>query len=301
MVRSKNIRYGSINEFLDAIHKNLLTSPFPSQSSLAEMFNISRTTVRHILEYLLEKKIIEKQGNEYHVIRYPNKTDFFPVESSLPDQQIVLFEKAFYQMIKRKELMPGDTFTELQLAKKSHVSSSVVREFLVEFSRYGLIKNTHRGNWHMMKFSREYAEKLFEFRELLETNALTHFLNLPPDDHRWILAKELLLKHRTLRETVTINYRDFSQLDYELHSLILSGANNPFFNQSLEIITVIFHFQYQWDESDLKERNVLAIEEHMTILSALISRNDIVAMNELRHHLDTAKRTMINSIQQTYE
>ncbi|SPZ23708.1 Uncharacterised protein [Providencia rettgeri] len=64
---------------------------------------------------------------------------------------------------------------------------------------------------------------------------------------------------------------------------------------------MIFHFQYQWDESDLKERNVLAIEEHMTILSALISRNDIVAMNELRHHLDTAKRTMINSIQQTYE
>lgn len=49
MVRSKNIRYGSINEFLDAIHKNLLTSPFPSQSSLAEMFNISRTTVRHTL------------------------------------------------------------------------------------------------------------------------------------------------------------------------------------------------------------------------------------------------------------
>nr|WP_314263090.1 GntR family transcriptional regulator [uncultured Moellerella sp.] len=301
MVRSKNLRYSSINELLDAINKKLLTSPFPSQSMLAEMFDISRTTVRHTLEYLIEKKIIEKRDEHFYIIRSPQESDFFETQSGSSDKQITLFEKAFYQMIQQRELLPGDSFTELQLAKKTNVNSSVVREFLVDFSRYGLIQNIRRGQWDMMKFSHEYAEKLFEFRELLETNALTHFLNLPDGDHRWILAKELLMKHRSLRDTVTINYRELSQLDHELHSLILSGANNPFFTQALEIITVIFHFQYQWDESDLRERNILAIEEHMTILSALISRNDLVAMNELRRHLDTAKRTMINSIQRTYQ
>ncbi len=301
MVRSKNLRYSSINELLDAINKKLLTSPFPSQSMLAEMFDISRTTVRHTLEYLIEKKIIEKRGEHFYIIRSPQESDFFETQAGSSDKQITLFEKAFYQMIQQRELLPGDSFTELQLAKKTNVNSSVVREFLVDFSRYGLIQNIRRGQWDMMKFSHEYAEKLFEFRELLETNALTHFLNLPEGDHRWILAKELLMKHRALRDTVTINYRELSQLDHELHSLILSGANNPFFTQALEIITVIFHFQYQWDESDLRERNILAIEEHMTILSALISRNDLVAMNELRRHLDTAKRTMINSIQRTYQ
>ena len=301
MVRSKNLRYSSINELLDAINKRLLTSPFPSQSTLAEMFDISRTTVRHTLEYLIEKKIIEKKDEQFHIIRSPLESDFFETTSGSSDQQITLFEKAFYQMIQQRELLPGDSFTELQLAKKTNVNSSVVREFLVNFSRYGLIKNIRRGQWDMMKFSHEYAEKLFEFRELLETNALTHFLNLPDGDHRWVLAKELLMKHRALRETVTINYRELSQLDHELHSLILSGANNLFFTQALEIITIIFHFQYQWDESDLRERNILAIEEHMTILSALISRNDLVAMNELRRHLETAKRTMINSIQRTYQ
>ena len=57
-----------------------------------------------------------------------------------------------------------------------------------------------------------------------------------------------------------------------MHTLILSAANNPFFNQSLEIISVIFHSHYQWDESDLKQRNIVALEEHMAILTALISR-----------------------------
>ena len=37
---------------------------------------------------------------------------------------------------------------------------------------------------------------------------------------------------------------------------------------------MIFHFHYQWDESDLKQRNIIAIDEHMTILSALICRSD---------------------------
>ncbi len=72
------------------------------------------------------------------------------------------------------------------------------------------------------------TQKNFLSLGVTRNQCIDSFLNLPPDDHRWILAKELLLKHRTLRETVTINYRDFSQLDYELHSLILSGANNPF-------------------------------------------------------------------------
>nr|VXZ88993.1 Uncharacterised protein [Klebsiella pneumoniae] len=40
---------------------------------------------------------------------------------------------------------------------------------------------------------------------------------------------------------------------------------------------MIFHFHYQWDESDLKQRNIIAIDEHMTILSALICRSDLDA------------------------
>ncbi|STL26390.1 DNA-binding transcriptional regulator [Escherichia coli] len=77
------------------------------------------------------------------------------------------------------------------------------------------------------------------------------------------------------------------------------AADNIFFNQSLEIISVIFHFHYQWDESDLKQRNIIAVDEHMTILSALICRSDLDAITALRNHLDTAKQSMIRSIRQT--
>jgi DNA-binding GntR family transcriptional regulator len=111
-------------------------------------------------------------------------------------------------------------------------------------------------------------------------------------------ARDLLDRHRSMRDTIASNYRHFAALDKEMHTLILSAANNPFFNQSLEIISVIFHSHYQWDETDLKQRNIVALEEHMAILTALISRQDVEALCALHNHLGTAKTSMIRSIRQ---
>ncbi|MGG4607745.1 GntR family transcriptional regulator [Providencia sp. Me31A] len=297
MARTQNLRHKVINQFIDAIRHQYIRSPLPSQSLLAEMYNVSRTTVRHVLNYLVEQQILEKINNDYVILREPNDADLLDTIIELPDIQLTEFESFFYNLIQQRELKPGDSFTELQLAHRANVSPVVVREFLLQFSQYNLIENLRRGFWSLKTFEQDYAEKLFELRELLETYALTRFMNLPLDDKRWVQAKELLFQHRQLRETIVDDYRTFSELDRKFHSLLLSAANNPFFEQSLNMVTIIFHFHYQWDDSDLRERNVLAIEEHMTILSAIISHNDLQAMNELRNHLKTAQQSMKRSLQ----
>ncbi|MGQ0453638.1 hypothetical protein ACT4UM_14860, partial [Bacillus sp. SS-TM] len=50
--------------------------------------------------------------------------------------------------------------------------------------------------------------------------------------------------------------------------------------------------EFKWDESDLKQRNIIAVDEHMTILSALICRSDLDATLALRNHLNSAKQSM---------
>lgn len=213
-------------------------------------------------------------------------------------EQNRIFEQAFFTMINQRQLRAGESFSELQLARAAGVSPVVVREYLLKFERYNLIKNEKRGQWSMKQFDQAYAEQLFELREMLETHSLQHFLNLPDDDPRWLQAKTLLERHRILRDSIGSSFRMFSQLDREFHALLLSAADNVFFNQSLEIISVIFHFHYQWDESDLKQRNIIAIDEHMTILSALICRSDLDATLALCNHLNSAKQSMIRSINQ---
>ncbi|MCL0178613.1 FCD domain-containing protein, partial [Klebsiella pneumoniae] len=100
-------------------------------------------------------------------------------------------------------------------------------------SRYNLIESEKRGQWNMKKFEQSWAEQLFELREMLETHALQHFLNLPDSDARWLQAKTLLERHRTLRDSIGDSFSMFSQLDRDFHSLLLSAADNIFFNQSL--------------------------------------------------------------------
>ncbi|HGM5488444.1 TPA: GntR family transcriptional regulator [Serratia fonticola] len=298
MSRTQNLRQNVINQLIDGILQGHIRSPLPSQAALAEMYNISRTTVRHTLAHLRQRGVLEQVNDDYVILRMPLAEDGFDCMSHSPDEQAKQFEQAFYQMINQKQLRAGDSFTELQLARAANVSPVVVREFLLRFSRYDLIDNVRRGQWSMKKLDQSYAEQLFELRQMLETHALSRFINLPAEDGRWLQAKELLSQHRQLRDTISANYRQFSQLDSDFHALILSAANNAFFNQSLEIISVIFHFHYQWDETHLKQQNIVSVEEHMAILSALLCRNDQEAARELHRHLETAKQAMIRSLTQ---
>ncbi|WP_338559929.1 GntR family transcriptional regulator [Erwinia sp. E_sp_B04_7] len=298
MSRTQNLRHNVVNQMLEGISNKHIRSPLPPQAALAEMFNVSRTTVRHTLAHLHERGVLDKVQDQYLIVRYPSEEDGFDAVTTSLDEQARQFEQAFFQMINQKTLCAGESFSELQLAQLVGVSPVVVREFLLRFSRYNLIESVRRGHWLMKKFDRRYAEKLFELREMLETHALNRFLNLPAGDERWIKARDLLNRHREMRDTIASSYRMFAQLDREMHQLILSAADNPFIDQSLEIISVIFHSHYQWDESDLKQRNIVALEEHMAILTAIISRNDVEASCELHRHLATAKESMIRSIKQ---
>ena len=298
MSRSQNLRHNVINQIIDDMARGHIPSPLPSQSALAEMYNISRTTVRHMLSHLGECGVLTQVGSHYVIVRKPEHDDGFDCTTASMTEQNRIFEQAFFTMINQRQLRAGESFSELQLARAAGVSPVVVREYLLKFERYNLIKNEKRGQWSMKQFDQAYAEQLFELREMLETHSLQHFLNLPDDDPRWLQAKTLLERHRMLRDSIGSSFRMFSQLDREFHALLLSAADNIFFNQSLEIISVIFHFHYQWDESDLKQRNIIAIDEHMTILSALICRSDLDAILALRNHLETAKQSMLRSIQQ---
>ena len=295
MSRSQNLRH---NVIIDDMARGHIPSPLPSQSALAEMYNISRTTVRHMLSHLGECGVLTQVGSHYVIVRKPDHDDGFACTTASMTEQNRIFEQAFFTMINQRQLRAGESFSELQLARAAGVSPVVVREYLLKFERYNLIKNEKRGQWSMKQFDQAYAEQLFELREMLETHSLQHFLNLPDDDPRWLQAKTLLERHRILRDSIGSSFRMFSQLDREFHALLLSAADNVFFNQSLEIISVIFHFHYQWDESDLKQRNIIAIDEHMTILSALICRSDLDATLALCNHLNSAKQSMIRSINQ---
>lgn len=62
MSRSQNLRHNVINQVINDMARGFIPSPLPSQSALAEMYNINRTTVRHILCHLCERGVLSRQS-----------------------------------------------------------------------------------------------------------------------------------------------------------------------------------------------------------------------------------------------
>ena len=62
------------------------------------------------------------------------------------------------------------------------------------------------------------------------------------------------------------------------------------------MISIIFHYHYQWDKTDEKERNIVAIGEHLDYIAALRSRDLRLINAKCRAHLRSARATMLRSI-----
>ncbi len=153
MSRSQNLRHNVINQVIDDMARGHIPSPLPSQSALAEMYNISRTTVRHILSHLRECGVLTQVGNDYVIARKPDHDDGFACTTASMSEQNKVFEQAFFTMINQRQLRPGETFSELQLARAAGVSPVVVREYLLKFGRYNLIQSEKRGQWSISRSS----------------------------------------------------------------------------------------------------------------------------------------------------
>lgn len=74
MSRSQNLRHSVINQVIEDMARGNIPSPLPSQSGLAEMYNISRTTVRHILQHLSACGVLTLVGKIMLSPANPNRT-----------------------------------------------------------------------------------------------------------------------------------------------------------------------------------------------------------------------------------
>lgn len=150
-------------------------------NTLAKKFNVSRTTIRTALKELEKKGVVEINDNQKRVIRTPVDTDYFDTSNSVSSKEEII-ETYFLDLINHGKLLPGDKFSELELAKSSGCNTITVRAFLIKFSRFGLIEKKPRAKWQMIKFDDKFALELVQFRRILEMNWITQLMATPADN-----------------------------------------------------------------------------------------------------------------------
>jgi DNA-binding GntR family transcriptional regulator len=266
-----------------------------SEAEIGERLEVSRTTVRSVLSGLTQAQILRMEGSRRVLHRIPDRRDYFPeVETETVAQAV---ERQFLQWVLQSDRRPGDLVNASELARQFNSSTTAVREYLTRFSHYGLLQRKENSGWIFMGVTPEFANELYEIREMFELRSARRFAELPAEAAAWAELTAIEREHRSLLSEIDDRSSDFSRLDERFHRLINDASRNRFIRDFYDVIALIFHYHYQWNKFDEKERNIVALNEHLEYIEALRTRDLRLVDMKCRAHLSTVRKTLLKSIE----
>ncbi len=200
---------------------------------------------------------------------------------------------AVYENIKRDifefRLLPGDRFTETEVAERIGVSRTPVREALYRLEQEGYILVSSRNGWSVKTFDFEYFENLYDVRVILELAAVRKLcgaMDTPDLD----ALKEIWLVSAAKRIK---DPQRVSDCDEEFHQGIMRAAGNPEMARMHRDITERIRIIRRLDFTR-PERVEATYDEHARILRAIIKRRTDQASLLLRSHIEASKSVVRN-------
>ncbi|RYH08502.1 GntR family transcriptional regulator [Tropicimonas sp. IMCC6043] len=294
MARSSAVFKDAYNRALDILDDVGARGRLPSESVIAEHLSVSRTTVRAVLDRLRAQGLIAWNGRYKTVLRAPQGTDRFGDEETQTTAQKI--ETRFMEYVLGGDLEPGAVLRESELARTFGTSPSAVREFLIRFSRFGLIEKQPNRHWVLRGFTRAFAIELFDVREMFELKAFEVLLADGPESAARAELIAMAPAFREVAERDTASALALPRLDERFHRLLMELLKNRFADDFFEIVPLIFHYHYRWNKADEAERNRVACREHLAIIEALDAGDDRAALALFRVHLASSRRTLLASV-----
>jgi DNA-binding GntR family transcriptional regulator len=181
-------------------------------------------------------------------------------------------------------LLPGDRFTETEMAERFKVSRTPVRDALYRLEREGFLQVSFRSGWSVRPFDFAQFEELYDLRITLEIAAVEKICETenPPElaglNEIWLVSKEQRLT----------DAQQVAGLDEAFHEgLQIAAGNREMVRVHREIterIRIIRRLDF------IKPQRVDATyDEHAEILRLLRRRNSAEAVMLLRSHIEVSK------------
>ncbi|MGO4302415.1 GntR family transcriptional regulator [Cupriavidus sp. RAF12] len=187
-------------------------------------------------------------------------------------------------------LLPGDRFTENDVAERLGISRTPVREALLRLQADGLVRGYYRNGWEVVPLDLARFEALYELRTLLETHAVTRLCQQPAAPHldrAGLVARLDAIWRVPVAERLTDGHH-VARLDEAFHLAIVHAAGNPesaaVHQQVTDRIRIIRRLDFAYGE-----RISLTYDEHAAILDALDACDGPRAVALLSTHIEDGR------------
>lgn len=181
-------------------------------------------------------------------------------------------------------LLPGDRFTEGEVAARLKVSRTPVRDALKRLDKEGYLRVHFRSGWSVRELDFSQFDHLYDLRIILEVAAVRHLCEAPSRPDLEALKKVWLVPpDERLRDPVAV-----SSLDEAFHSSLVSAAGNPEVLRCHQDVTERIRVLRRLDFTE-PARVTLTYQEHGQILRAIIRRQADHAILLLKAHIEMSK------------
>jgi len=194
-----------------------------------------------------------------------------------------------YQALKQDifdfRLMPGDRFSEKEIAERLEVSRTPVRQALFWLEREGYVEVWFRSGWQVKPFDFAYFEELYDFRTVVECEAVRRLCALPSPLCADTLAP---LKSFWIDAPRLENGKAVSAHDEAFHIALVAAAGNQemarIHAELTEKIRIIRRLDFTRDD-----RVDATYREHAQILQAIFQQQTEEAQRILTDHIAVSK------------
>ena len=182
------------------------------------------------------------------------------------------------------ELLPGDRFSEAEVAGRLKMSRTPVRDALYRLEREGYLQVHLRVGWSVQPYNFQRFEDFYDLRLILEEASVIRLCELPA--RRGL--DELLSVWLASAADRRTDAKEVSSLDEAFHTQLVGIAGNAEVARCHHEVTERIHIIRRLDFTQ-PHRIHATYDEHAQILRAIIRRRADEANRLLRSHIQTSK------------
>jgi len=207
-----------------------------------------------------------------------------PFNTSSP---ATLAERAYAQikqLIFDFVLLPGDRFSESDMAGRVQVSRTPLRQALQRLQSEGFLQVFPKSGWQVEPLNFEVFDQLYDFRVLMETHAVVKLCEAEDRPILKTLADTWLVKTDERHPVTSM----VDMLDETFHSSLVHATGNAEMARVHDDITERIRIIRRLDFTK-PARVEATYQEHARIIRAITQRRSDEAQRLLRAHIEQSK------------
>lgn len=198
-------------------------------------------------------------------------------------------DQKVYQIVKKliedRKLLPGEKIPQEKLAGELGISRTPLISALKFLEHEKLVEVKPRRGFFVRLFTVEEMISIFEIRELLE--------GLSARRAARCITKEQAAKMRDIfkdfsgKKSIT-DFQAYARADKQFHTFVADIGSREFLTAILQTLNIITLSHQTVDSEGLIREPDTTIKEHLEIVEAICSRDDLKAEALMRSHLQLA-------------